>query len=182
MAAHQWIRSGCDRVKGMAWGTGFQNGQNPELKIEGDKRTPAGVYAIGPAFGSEPDAGRNLKMPYVPLTATHVCVDDPSSNDYNQLVDRAKVRNPDWKSGEQMREIPQYRLGSVIQYNTESLDKKVGSCIFMHIWKGPAMGTAGCIAMEEVPLKEALNWLDSSRKPVIAMFPEEAYRDLQNVW
>src|SRR5260364_124811 len=152
-------------AKGMAWGAGFQRGQNPKLKMEGDKRTPAGIYAVSPAFGFEPDFGQNLKMPYVALAATHVGVDNAASNDYNQLVDRAQIQHPDWKSGDRMREIPQYRLGSVIQYNTESPDKKAGSCMFMHVWKTPETGTAGCIAMEEAKVKETLHWLDASLKP-----------------
>src|SRR5260363_292331 len=88
MAAHRRLFSGGDRCKGNGMGRRVQRGQNPKLKMGGDKRTPAGIYAVSPAFGFEPDFGQNLKMPYVALAATHVCVDDPASNDYNQLVDR----------------------------------------------------------------------------------------------
>lgn len=166
---------------GLAWGIDLRHGGEPgRMKREGDVRSPAGIYAIGSSFGFKSTPDPSMKMPYIALTNTSVCVDDPRSRYYNRLVDSAEIPEPDWQSGEQMRKIPLYRLGSMIQYNTEQ-QKGKGSCIFMHIWSAPSVGTGGCIAMEEDSLKEILDWLSPNEQPVIALFPRKTYRDLREL-
>jgi D-alanyl-D-alanine dipeptidase len=182
---------------GMAWGVGSQQlalAASNKMKQEGDGNTPAGIYPMGDLFGFE----ENFlgKMHYTQLTDTSICVDDDMSPYYNQLIDTAKylglsacpvvnskfdpAKNPGCpRSGEQMRQVGQYKIGSIILYNQEPAINR-GSCIFMHIWKGPDNGTAGCIAMAEDPLSEVLRWLDPAKKPFIVILPEEEYRRLQN--
>lgn len=161
---------------GLAWGIGLANNVSSAapIKKEGDKRTPVGIYSVGPLFGfaQHPIHLHSAKFFYVPLTATSICVDDKGSKYYNQLVDSAKITTPDWHSGEQMRTVAQYRWGSVIQYNMQPSIKGAGSCIFLHRWMSSTVGTAGCIAMEETALREILVWLDPSKKPIIAVFPK----------
>ena len=57
------------------------------IKVEGDKRAPAGIYRIGRSFGivasSRPD--------YLHVTEDTICVDDPSSPAYNTIASRASV-------------------------------------------------------------------------------------------
>jgi L,D-peptidoglycan transpeptidase YkuD (ErfK/YbiS/YcfS/YnhG family) len=132
-------------------------------KREGDGRAPAGVFAIGPAFGFAPDA-KDLTLPYLTLLPTTECVDDAKSAHYNTIVDRAKAGTVDWTSSEKMRDVQQYRRGAVVQYNAAATPG-AGSCIFLHIWGGPSKGTAGCTAMSAADLDVLLRWLSPSLNP-----------------
>jgi D-alanyl-D-alanine dipeptidase len=165
---------------GMAWGVDVEHPDSDAVKKEGDGRTPAGIYEIGPGFGF---ADKSIgKLDYFPLTDTSVCVDDTKSNYYNQLIDSAKIPTVDWNSGEQMHQVPGYEMGSMIQYNTENPVRGAGSCIFMHIWKGADVGTAGCIAMEATNLKPVLQWLNSRKKPMMVLITMPAYEKVKSEW
>ena len=74
---------------------------NDPVKQEGDLRSPAGVFRLGTTFGYSSQKPMAWRMPYLALTPSTVCVDDPKSKFYNQVLDRATV-SPDWKSSEQM--------------------------------------------------------------------------------
>src|SRR3990172_7886022 len=103
---------------GLASGAGLHREPVPglPLKKEGDGKSPAGVFALTSAFGFE-EAGAGLRIPYVQLTETLECIDDPSSRPHNRLVDRSKVY-VDWKSSETMREIAGYEWGVVVAHNS----------------------------------------------------------------
>ncbi len=157
---------------GMGWDAHFKPSKNnAPIKHEGDGLTPAGIYPIGPTFGFD-ETSQNTN--YFPLNDTSVCVDDVKSTHYNQLIDSTKMTLKDWNSGEQMRQVPQYQFGAMVQYNQKPITAGAGSCIFMHIWKSSTSGTAGCIAMEESNLKNVLAWLDGRKHPIIAIFPQQA--------
>ena len=168
--------------RGMGWDSRFTktNDQTP-VKKEGDNLTPAGIYKIGPTFGFA--ATSENKMNYFPLTDSSICVDDLKSVYYNQLIDSSKVPQKDWNSGEKMRQVvPQYEVGAVVQYNTNPATKGAGSCIFLHVWKTPTSGTAGCIAEDKSNLQMILHWLNSKKNPVIAIFPMSVYSDMKTKW
>ena len=59
----------------------------------------------------------------------------------------------------------QYRLGIVIEHNTSPPEAGAGSCVFMHIWLGPGIGTSGCTAMQEGDIETLLAWIDSRAHP-----------------
>jgi len=149
-------------------------------KKEGDGRSPAGIFTIGHAFGFAP-AATDLKLPYQPLTDKIECVDDPSSQEYNQVVDRDEIANPDWNSSEKMRTIDAYKEGAIVNYNAEKIPD-AGSCIFLHIWSGSGHGTAGCTAMPEDKLREVLGWLDESKNPVLIQLPAATYKEVKETW
>lgn len=162
---------------GMAWGE--QKTSEQPMKKEGDGRTPTGVYPIGPAFGFADKS--DSKVDYFPLTSTSVCVDDGKSQYYNKLIDSSKVTK-DWNSAEQMRDVPQYKHGAVVQYNDNPAVVGKGSCIFLHIWKNPTAGTAGCFAMQENEVKQVLAWLNPAAHPVVAFVPMSVYQSIQKEW
>jgi len=179
---------------GMAWGSGLTatdsvHAQGDPVKREGDGRSPAGVFSLGTSFGyaSAPLAG--TKLPYLSLTASTECVDDVESSRYNRIVDRSTV-TPDWKSSEHMRDTGEaYRWGIVVNHNAianpDGAPKPVrggGSCIFLHIWKDSAHGTAGCTAMQPDQIEALLEWLDPKRKPVLVQLPVDAYARLMKQW
>lgn len=179
---------------GLAWGIGIVPTDNAQVrsasdpvKREGDGRAPAGIFALGTAFGYASEPLQGLKMPYLNLTASIECVDDPGSKHYNRIVDRSVVA-PDWNSSEHMRNAGEsYRLGVVVDHNgTVTGDRNPpkpggGSCVFLHIWHRHE-GTAGCTAMSQPELETLLTWLDPAHKPVLVQLPEPAYERLINRW
>lgn len=131
-------------------------------KIEGDSKTPVGLYPIGEAFGTEPLA---LKMDYRYITADDKFVDDVKSNHYNKWVYGKTEAN----SYENML-IKYYKMGAVINYNMDPIVRGAGSAIFIHIWKSPSMGTEGCVAMSEQHMLSILHWLDKNQHPFVYIF------------
>jgi hypothetical protein len=129
---------------GMAWGLGFHQlaSDGEPRKIEGDGRTPAGVYRIGPSFGfaASPRPG------YIQIAQDTVCVDDPASPAYNTITSRRVVGRA--VHGENMRTVERYRHGLVVDYPTDA-KARGGSCIFIHIKRSTMAPTAGCVALPE---------------------------------
>jgi D-alanyl-D-alanine dipeptidase len=150
------------------------------IKMEGDGRSPAGVFPITEIFGFAPEQA-TAKIPYRQLADTIECVDDPNSRAYNKIVDRNDYPTPDWDSSEKMRSVEVYELGAVIGYNAVPIPG-AGSCIFLHISKDPGQGTAGCTAMNEARLKEVLCWLDGSKHPIVVQLPADVYAKLRHSW
>lgn len=171
--------------QGMGWGAGLDkhSGDGP-VKREGDGKAPAGIFKLSAAFGYAPAAqARWLKLPYIPLIPSIECVDDINSEHYNSILDKGQLRQVDWKSSEQMRRPDElYRWGVVVDHNADPPIVGQGSCIFLHIWRGPEKGTAGCTAMEQSNLKDLLRWLNPSRRPLLVQLPEAEYRRLQLAW
>ncbi len=148
-------------------------------KKEGDCKTPAGIFALGPTFGR---GAPPPKMDYLRLTLSIEAVDDPKSRYYNQIVNRDSIAEPDWQSSEKMGEIELYEIGIVIQHNWPNPIPSAGSAIFMHLWRNYKIGTAGCIAMSWDNLKGLLNWLDKEQQPKIVQLPRETYEKVKQEW
>jgi D-alanyl-D-alanine dipeptidase len=181
---------------GMGWGigllapdaSGIRTSSDP-IKKEGDGKSPAGIFALGTAFGYAPQPLPGSKLPYVSLTSSIECVDDVRSKYYNRIVNHSTVTS-DWNSSEHMREAGQaYLWGVVIDHNSivqGSNDQPPvpagGSCVFMHIWAGPGHGTAGCTAMPQGELEGMLLWLDPARKPLLVQLPATDYARLSSRW
>lgn len=172
---------------GLAWdaaeSAGTLAGVDPAApqKREGDGRSPAGVFPLTTAFGFA-DAVPGLRLPYTALLPQTECVDDPASRAYNTVVDRAAVARVDWGSAERMRSVAGYRLGVVVDYNTQPVRPGRGSCIFLHVWEGAGTSTAGCTAMDAGALETVVRWLDAGRRPVLVQLPATAYQRLRARW
>ena len=170
---------------GLAWGRGLHptNSAGPQ-KVEGDGKSPAGVFALSSAFGfASAEEMKWLKLPYLHVTDALECVDDVKSIRYNSIVDNSHVLNPDWNSSEKMREIgEQYRLGVVVNHNVAPRIAGKGSCIFLHIWKGDGSGTAGCTAMERGDLEELVRWLDTESSPILVQLPDSEFQRFEKDW
>lgn len=169
---------------GLAWaeGTLATDIQQP-VKHEGDGKSPAGAFPLDTAFGFAPRAEMSwLRMAYAPLISGSECVDDEASVHYNTVVDRSEVSRVDWTSAEHMRQINQYRIGVIVGYNAAPPKPGRGSCIFLHIWGGPASTTAGCTALDADRLEALMRWLDASRRPVLVQLPTAEYQRLQSAW
>jgi D-alanyl-D-alanine dipeptidase len=166
---------------GLAWGRGLpldvQQRAGGPIKREGDGKAPAGLFALGTAFGFDA-ALPWASLPYRQLTPETECIDDARSRHYNAIVERSAVA-VDWTSSEKMREEKLYRIGAVIQHNTPEMAPGGGSCIFLHAWRGPGRGTAGCTAMEDARLEELLRALDPRKNPAVLQVPRAVYSELK---
>lgn len=130
---------------GLAWGYTFVRLkiENEVEKFEGDGRTPAGFFRMGPPFGLE-----SSELPgYIKIRPGEtVCVEDSRSVFYNRIVKRSEVEpgiNPDDMGG-----TPLYRKGLFVAYPSDRATRR-GSCIFVHIWERSGKGTNGCIGLPE---------------------------------
>jgi D-alanyl-D-alanine dipeptidase len=168
---------------GAAWGRGAVAGLDMaggQVKQEGDGKAPAGVFRLGTAFGRGP--AERIALPYLSLSNAVECVNDARSTLYNHLVTKQQAGRVDWASSEKMGTEPLYRRGVVVEFNTGQPVPSAGSCIFLHIWKGPDSTTAGCTAMSEADLTELMAWLDPGKKPVLIQMPRDQYRRLKPRW
>ncbi len=170
---------------GMGWGRGLHKAQRTGGPIarEGDGRAPAGVFALGPAFGyAAADEVPGLKIPYFQEIETTECVDDVRSRFYNKIVDRSSIPDPDWRSSEQMAEQGEsYRWGIVIKQN-DPPEPGGGSCIFLHPWSGPRSGTAGCTGADPAHVEALMHWLDRDSKPALVQLPRAEYERVRTAW
>lgn len=162
-------------AKGMAWGVGFtsfRTGAQPSKK-EGDQRSPIGVFKIGLRFGFA--AGQSLAPgdsggeQYLPLLPTTECVDDARSQHYSRIIDTRTVKK-DWNSSEKMRAEPLYERGMNVLYNDGRVPG-VGSCIFLHHWREPTKGTAGCGAMNPKTMLRLHQWLGDATDAAVLLIP-----------
>jgi len=98
-----------------------------------------------------------------------VCVDDPSSANYNTTISRAQVG---WKvHGENMWCVPDYRNGLFVEYPTDA-KARAGSCIFIHVWLPGKTGTAGCVALPELEVVALQDFAEPGA--VLAVLPRHA--------
>lgn len=172
---------------GSAWGMGL----HPEVpgapvKREGDGRAPAGVFAIGEAFGY--GATADTALPYRAMTAGDWCIDVPGSTLYNRIVHVDDVGEAAIEgSTEPMRRDLhkdgdiRYVQGFVIEHNTAAVPQ-AGSCIFAHVWKSPDTPTAGCTAMDAAHMQALLAWLDPAARPLFVLLPEAQHTRLHAAW
>jgi len=167
--------------KGIALGDGIVklNATGP-IKHEGDKRSPAGIFSMGTAFGyaKKEDAGW-IKNHYVQAFDTLICVDDAASPNYNKLVDKDTAKH-DYNSFEYMHlKKVYYKWGLFINHNSDPVTPADGSCIFMHIWENELTGTDGCTAMAEKNMLRVLRWIDAERTPLLVQMPANVYKKLR---
>ncbi len=172
---------------GMAWGRGHYNERLIEddepVKVEGDGRTPKGVYDIIQAFGYPPPESVRIKFPYTQITPDLICIDDVSSDLYNVITSEKM-----WEDGEKipshenlLRNDDLYKYLIQIDYNPEKI-KGAGSCILFHIWEDEDSYTAGCTAMSEASMLQFLAWLNPDKKPRVVQLTRRSYNSLQKEW
>jgi D-alanyl-D-alanine dipeptidase len=171
---------------GLGWGEGLNElpatVDKAMLKVEGDGKAPAGIFALTSTFGAMEKPGF-AKLPFTKLEENTECVDDTKSSHYNKIVNRMQVGNFDWKSSEKMLAIgPEYEMGVFVAHNSAPVTRGNGSCIFLHIWKDAASGTSGCTAMAKENIEKIFRWIDAKRNPVLIQLPESAYAENRKKW
>ncbi len=139
-------------------------------KVEGDNKTPLGLFPLGTVFGRGPKPDY-LKLDYRELNNQDKFIDDPKHPDYNCWVNGETSA----KSYETMhRDDDLYDLGIVINYNMEPVVAGKGSAIFIHIWRARGKGTEGCIAMRRSDLEMILSWFRPGSCPQVYITREQS--------
>ncbi len=153
---------------GTAWSHFFRAfaHKGEPIKVEGDKRLPAGFYRIGKSFGTLPPNRAN----YLHVTQGMTCVDDVTSPAYNSISTRAKVG---WNvRGENMWRAHEYQRGLLVDYPTDA-KARAGSCIFIHVRLAGKSGTGGCVALPQSRV-EAVQDFAEGGGAVLAVVPRAA--------
>jgi L,D-peptidoglycan transpeptidase YkuD (ErfK/YbiS/YcfS/YnhG family) len=170
---------------GMAWGKGLHPPPTSgAAKAEGDGKSPAGVFALGRAFGtadSLPSEARGF--PYLQTRASTYCVEDVRSNFYNQIIDAREVARTSWEKWSELRRADGlFDWGVVVRQNDPIVQKGAGSCVFLHVWRGPRVPTAGCTAMPRDRIEAVLRWLDPAAEPVLVQLPQPVLEAVRQAW
>jgi L,D-peptidoglycan transpeptidase YkuD (ErfK/YbiS/YcfS/YnhG family) len=152
---------------GVGWAhafAGFARDGEP-VKVDGDKRAPAGFYRIGRSFGF----AASRRPGYLHIAQGTVCVDDAASPAYNTITSRARVG---WRvHGENMWRVPEYRRGLLVDYPTDA-KARAGSCIFIHTRLPGATGTSGCVSLPEPQVAALQDFAEPGA--VLAILPRQA--------
>jgi L,D-peptidoglycan transpeptidase YkuD (ErfK/YbiS/YcfS/YnhG family) len=152
---------------GMAWSYFFRKaaGKGEPVKVEGDKRVPAGFYSIGKSFGTLPPN----RADYLHVTEGVTCVDDLASPAYNTITSRAKIGAR--VHGENMWRVPEYKRGLLVDYPTNA-KARAGSCIFIHVRLPEKTGTGGCVALPQARVEALQDFAEAGA--VLAVLPRRA--------
>ncbi len=170
---------------GYGWGRGLHGASAPAnrpgpIKREGDGRSPAGVFELGPIYGYAATM-EGISLPYHESTATLRCVDDPHSAQYNRIVSTDEV-DIDWRSAERMRRDDDlYTVTIVVAHNSVPAQPGAGSCIFLHLWEEAHQGMSGCTAMPMDTLRDLAEWLQPGAAVLVAL-PRSEYEALKRPW
>ncbi len=170
---------------GLAWGRGLAAGSEPAIyKREGDRRAPAGAFAIGTVYSSDAALPGHSRMPHRRTGPRDAWIDDPAHPLYNQhIVIDDPANPPPWFGKGRMKiEDPVYRWLVEIRHNRDDIEPGAGSAIFFHIRRGADRPTHGCTTMAEEHLGRLIEWLDPAARPVYVLLPEAAYRTVWRQW
>jgi len=129
-------------------------------KIEGDKKTPKGIFSLGPVFYRK-DRIKNLvtKLKKREINRLMGWCDDVKNKNYNKLI---KV---DDKIGHEklFQKKTNYDVLIPIKYNTKNPKKNKGSAIFIHLTEN-YRETLGCIALKKNDLLILLKLINKKTK------------------
>ncbi len=182
---------------GLGWGIGLHgvgapDGAEGPIKEEGDRRSPAGGFALGQAYGYADSPPERTRIDYTPLDSSWRCVDDPASKHYNELLRKPSGNSVDWNSAEKMRRSDElYRWVVLVDHNGIRAEGSTrgraptpgsGSCIFLHVWRDKGSATVGCAAMDRTEIESTIAWLDPVKKPSVVMLPRAEYKRLASQW
>ena len=136
----------------------------PGEKIEGDGKSPTGVFGLGQLYTYE--ASVKTSLPYIQTNSEDKWIDDPNHENYNTHI----RGNTTAKSFEHLKlSSIDYKYCMVIEYNTHPVVKGKGSAIFFHLATPNYDPTAGCVAIQESDMDQILLWLDPNKQKAILM-------------
>lgn len=171
---------------GLIWGKGMHPvPAGAATKKEGDKRSPAGVFSIGGAWGYDASIRKHPELYYRQVTPRDLWVEDPASPQYNRNVILDRDPATAWEKKQQMKQNDAaHALKLFIAHNAPpQVVPNEGSSIFFHIWRrGGAAPTAGCTTMEKPKLQWLISKIDPTRRPLYVLLPRPEYEKLRGPW
>lgn len=175
--------------KGLAWGRGSSpvpvDGKRKQ-KREGDRRSPAGVFTLGGAWGYDARTNRHPNLKFSEITSRDLWVEDVKSKNYNRHIRLDHEPTSAWEKKQQMRQNDgAHALKIFIEHNAApgKIVPGGGSSIFFHIWRAKgARATFGCTTMSEAHLRQLLLWVDPGKKPVYVLLPRAEYEQYRATW
>lgn len=139
--------------------------------MEGDARTPTGVFHFNRAFGIADDPG--CAIPYVKVDEDSYWSGDPREGyRYNELVSLRELPGLDLESGdsEHIIDFPyHYQYCLNISYNEDGTPG-LGSAIFLHCLAPAKPFTGGCVSIPEDHMKYVMQHIDDKTAVVIDTF------------
>lgn len=129
-------------------------------RIEGDMKTPLGIYTLPYAFGISANPG--TKLTYKGIDTNTYFDGQYGSGTYDQMVE-GKPANNEW---EYMYNVPVYNYGLLINFNPEQKVGK-GNAIFLHCLRYTGSVTAGCVSIDQIEILNLLKWIDPGQNPKI---------------
>ena len=129
-------------------------------KIEGDRKTPKGIFSLGPVFYRK-DRIKNLvtKLKKKKINRLMGWCDDVKNQKYNKLI---KVNNK-IKHEKLFQKRINYDLIIPIKYNFKKTKRNKGSAIFIHVTEDYKK-TLGCIALKKNDLLILLKLINKNTK------------------
>ena len=132
-------------------------------KIEGDKKTPKGIFSLGPLFfRNDRVKSPKTKIKKIKINKSMGWCDDPKSKKYNKLIEKKN----EFKHENLYRKDNIYDLLIPIHYNTKNPKKNKGSAIFLHLTKNYKK-TLGCIALKKKDMLILLRLINKNTKIII---------------
>ena len=136
-----------------------KNGKTTK-KIEGDNKTPKGLYTLGPLYYRKdrlPKLSTELKK--IEIKKNFGWCDDVKSKFYNKPI----KTNINVRHEKLYRNDKKYDLLIPIKYNTKKPKKNKGSAIFLHLTSNYKK-TQGCVAIKEKDMLILLNLINKKTK------------------
>jgi L,D-peptidoglycan transpeptidase YkuD (ErfK/YbiS/YcfS/YnhG family) len=129
-------------------------------KIEGDNKTPKGLYALGPLYYRKDRVSKiSTKLKKIQIKKNFGWCDDVKSKFYNKPI---KINNK-IRHEKLYRNDKKYDLLVPIEYNSKKTKKNKGSAIFIHLTNNYKK-TQGCIAIKEKDMLILLKLINKKTK------------------
>ena len=136
-----------------------KNGKTTK-KIEGDNKTPKGLYTLGPLYYRKDRLPKlSTKLKKIEIMKNFGWCDDVKSKFYNKPI----KTNINVKHEKLYRNDKKYDLLIPIEYNSKKPKKNKGSAIFLHLTSNYKK-TQGCVAIKEKNMLILLNLINKKTK------------------
>ena len=136
-----------------------KNGKTTK-KIEGDNKTPKGLYALGPLYYRKDRLPKlSTKLKKIEIMKNFGWCDDVKSKFYNKPI----KTNINVRHEKLYRNDKKYDLLIPIEYNFKKPKKNKGSAIFLHLTSN-YQNTQGCVAIKEKDMLILLNLINKKTK------------------
>ena len=136
-----------------------KNGKTTK-KIEGDNKTPKGLYTLGPLYYRKDKLPKiSTKLKKIEIMKNFGWCDDVKSKFYNKPI----KTNINVRHEKLYRNDKKYDLLIPIEYNSKRPKKNKGSAIFLHLTSNYKK-TQGCVAIKEKDMLILLNLINKKTK------------------